>query len=65
MGWHSDAEKNLKNGAIASVSFGAERLPSNTRQQNSITELIHGSLSDERRNQTHWQHRLPTTHYYS
>jgi alkylated DNA repair dioxygenase AlkB len=32
MGWHSDAEKNLKkNGAIASVSFGAERnLPSNT-----------------------------------
>jgi alkylated DNA repair dioxygenase AlkB len=39
MGWHSDAEKNLKNGAIASVSFGAERLPSNTRQQNSIQNL--------------------------
>jgi alkylated DNA repair dioxygenase AlkB len=25
MGWHSDAEKTKKNGAIASVSFGAER----------------------------------------
>jgi alkylated DNA repair dioxygenase AlkB len=64
MGWHSDAEKNLKNGAIASVSFGAEKIYLQTQRQqgNGITELIHGSLlvmKDE--TQTHWQHRLPPT----
>lgn len=66
MGWHSDAEPELKkNGAIASVSFGAERRFLFRHKQTKETiavKLEHGSLlvmKDE--TQTHWQHRLPTT----
>jgi alkylated DNA repair dioxygenase AlkB len=65
MGWHSDAEKDLKkNGAIASVSFGAERKftfkhrdSKETVSQNLSRQLV----SDEDETQTHWQHRLPPT----
>jgi alkylated DNA repair dioxygenase AlkB len=66
MAWHSDAEKDLKkNGAIASLSFGAERKfafkHKETKETISII-LAHGSLlvmKDE--TQTHWLHRLPPT----
>lgn len=66
MAWHSDAETDLKkNGAIASLSFGAERKfvfkHKNTGQTISQT-LEHGSLlvmKDE--TQSHWLHRLPKT----
>ena len=64
MAWHSDGEKELKkNGAIASVSFGAERKFSFKHKASKETVslfLEHGSLlvmSGE--TQTHWLHRLP------
>jgi alkylated DNA repair dioxygenase AlkB len=66
MAWHSDGEKDLlNNGAIASLSFGAERKFS---FKHKITgklisiNLAAGSLlvmKDE--TQTHWLHRLPPT----
>ena len=66
MAWHSDGEKDLKkNGAIASLSFGAERKFGFKHKQNKQTiflSLQHGSLlvmKDE--TQTHWLHRLPPT----
>ncbi|MDZ7878773.1 MAG: alpha-ketoglutarate-dependent dioxygenase AlkB [Saprospiraceae bacterium] len=66
MGWHSDAEKELKlNGAIASLSFGAERkFVFKHKETQEIVSLIleHGSLlimKDE--TQTNWLHRLPPT----
>lgn len=66
MTWHSDAEIALKkNGAIGSLSLGAERKFSfkhkKTKDSASLT-LGHGSLlimKDE--TQTHWLHCLPTT----
>jgi alkylated DNA repair dioxygenase AlkB len=66
MAWHSDGEKDLKNnGAIASMSFGAERKfafkHKSTKEVVSVV-LEHGSLlvmKDE--TQKHWQHRLPPT----
>lgn len=66
MGWHADGEKDLKpNGAIASMSFGAERKFSfkhkTTKETRSLV-LEHGSLlvmKDEI--QAHWLHRLPPT----
>jgi len=64
MGWHSDAEKELKkNGAIASLSFGAERKFSlkhkNTKEVVSIV-LEHGSLLVMKGTiQTYWLHCLP------
>ena len=66
MAWHSDAEKDLKkNGAIGSLSFGAERKfafkHKETKETVSLV-LEHGSLlvmKDE--TQTHWLHRLPPT----
>ena len=66
MAWHSDGEKDLKkNGAIGSLSFGAERKfafkHKETKEVVSMT-LEHGSLlvmKDE--TQTHWLHRLPPT----
>lgn len=66
MAWHSDGEKDLKkNGAIASLSFGAERKfafkHKETKQTISLI-LENGSLlvmKDE--TQTHWLHRLPPT----
>ena len=66
MAWHSDAEKDLKkNGAIASVSFGAERkFAFKHKETKEVVSLIleHGSLllmKDQ--TQTHWLHRLPPT----
>jgi alkylated DNA repair dioxygenase AlkB len=66
MAWHSDAEKDLKkNGAIGSVSFGAERKFSfkhkDTKETVSIV-LENGSLLVMKdATQTHWLHRLPPT----
>ena len=66
MAYHSDGEKDLKkNGAIASVSFGAERKFAfkNKETKEVIPVLLnHGSLlimKDE--TQTNWLHRLPPT----
>ncbi len=66
MAWHSDDEKMLQpNGAIASLSFGAERkFAFKHRQTKEVIslELANGSLlvmKDE--TQTNWLHRLPTT----
>ena len=64
MAWHSDGEKDLKkNGAIASVSFGAERKfafkHKKTKETVSLV-LENGSLlvmKDE--TQAYWLHRLP------
>lgn len=66
MAWHSDGEKDLKkNGAIASVSFGAERKfafkHKITKEVVSLT-LENGSLlvmKDD--TQSNWLHRLPPT----
>ena len=66
MGWHSDAEKELKkDGAIASLSFGAERKFLFRHKQskdlisvmleNGSLLLMHGTT------QTHWLHRMPPT----
>ncbi|MEO6818677.1 MAG: alpha-ketoglutarate-dependent dioxygenase AlkB [Ginsengibacter sp.] len=66
MAWHSDAEKALKkNGAIASLSFGAERKfafkHKKTKETVSLI-LEHGSLLVMKDNtQTNWLHRLPPT----
>ncbi|MGF1636716.1 MAG: alpha-ketoglutarate-dependent dioxygenase AlkB [Cyclobacteriaceae bacterium] len=66
MAWHSDGEKDLKkNGAIASLSFGADRRFSfkhkETKQTVSVL-LEHGSLLVMKGStQTHWLHRLPPT----
>ncbi len=64
MAWHSDAEKDLKkNGAIASISFGAERKFSFKHKLNGqVVSLLleHGSLLLMKgTTQTHWLHRLP------
>lgn len=66
MAWHSDAEKDLKkNGAIASLSFGAERKFSFKHKHSKDTHslvLQHGSLLVMKgTTQTHWLHRLPPT----
>lgn len=66
MAWHSDAEKDLKrNGAIASLSLGAERTFSfkhkETKEKVDLW-LEHGSLLLMKgTTQTHWLHRLPPT----
>ena len=66
MAWHSDGEKELKkNGAIGSLSFGAERKFSfkhkKTKEKVSIV-LERGSLLIMKgTTQTHWLHRLPPT----
>ncbi|MBO0322302.1 alpha-ketoglutarate-dependent dioxygenase AlkB [Muricauda sp. CAU 1633] len=66
MAWHSDAEKDLKkDGAIGSLSFGAERRFSfkHKKTKEKITLLLeHGSLLVMKGStQTHWLHRLPPT----
>lgn len=66
MGWHSDAEKELKkDGAIASISFGAERKFVFKHKENKKTIslfLENGSLLLMKgTTQTHWLHRLPPT----
>ena len=64
MGWHSDAEKDLKkNAAIASISFGAERkfIFKHKKSAETISlTLENGSLLVMKGStQTHWLHRLP------
>ena len=64
MAWHSDGEKDLKkNGAIASLSFGAERkfcFKNNQDNQVISLQLEHGSMMIMKgTTQTHWKHRLP------
>lgn len=64
MAWHSDAETDLKeNGAIASISFGAERrflFKHKSMKQTIAIVLEHGSLLVMKDNtQTNWLHRLP------
>ncbi|NAR36723.1 alpha-ketoglutarate-dependent dioxygenase AlkB [Acinetobacter haemolyticus] len=66
MAWHSDAETDLKKiGAIASLSFGAERkFAFKHKQSKEKVELYleHGSLLVMKDvTQTHWLHRLPPT----
>jgi alkylated DNA repair dioxygenase AlkB len=66
MAWHSDGETDLKkDGAIGSLSFGAERKFSfKHKQTDEKVELIleHGSLLVMKgTTQTHWLHRLPPT----
>jgi len=66
MAWHSDGEKDLKkNGAIASLSFGAERKfafrHKKTKETVSLI-LENGSLLMMKdATQTNWLHRLPPT----
>jgi len=66
MGWHSDNEKELKqNGAIASLSFGAERkfvFKHRATKEKVELQLDHGSLLVMKGvTQEHWLHRLPPT----
>ena len=68
MAWHSDAEKKLKrNGAIASLSFGAERkfaFKHKTTKEKVNVILSHGSLLVMKgATQTNWLHRLPPTKF--
>jgi alkylated DNA repair dioxygenase AlkB len=64
--WHSDGERTLKHhGAIASVTFGAERKFAFKHKQTKETAnviLENGSLLIMKgATQTHWLHRLPPT----
>ena len=66
MAWHSDGEKDLKeNGAIASMSFGAERkfaFKSKTTKKTVSLRLEHASLLVMKGEcQKNWLHRLPPT----
>ncbi len=66
MAWHSDAEKDLKkNGAIGSMSFGAERkfgFKHKATKETVSVILEHGSLLVMKgTTQTNWQHQLPPT----
>ncbi|HSF44624.1 MAG TPA: alpha-ketoglutarate-dependent dioxygenase AlkB [Chitinophagaceae bacterium] len=66
MAWHSDGEKDLKkDGAIASLSFGAERKFAfkHKRSGETVSLLLeHGSLLVMKgTTQSHWLHRLPPT----
>ena len=66
MSWHSDAEKQLKkHGAIASLTFGAERKFSFKHKTTKLkidVLLENGSLLVmKNETQDHWLHRLPPT----
>ena len=66
MAWHSDGETDLKkDGAIGSLSFGAERKFSfKHKTSNEKVEMFlpHGSLMVMKGStQSHWLHRLPPT----
>ncbi|GAW96877.1 MULTISPECIES: alpha-ketoglutarate-dependent dioxygenase AlkB family protein [Colwellia] len=66
MSWHSDGEQDLKkNGAIASLSFGAERkfaFKHKRSKQVISLQLKPGSLLVMKgTTQQHWLHRLPPT----
>jgi len=63
MAWHSDGEKDLKkNGAIASLSFGAERnfgFKHKTTKEKVTIMLEHGSLLVMKgTTQSYWMHSL-------
>jgi alkylated DNA repair dioxygenase AlkB len=64
MGWHSDDEKSLvRDGCIASMSFGAERKFSfrHKRTKETVSLVLEdGSLLVMAgTTQTHWHHQLP------
>jgi alkylated DNA repair dioxygenase AlkB len=66
MAWHSDDEKDLKkNGAIGSLTFGAERkftFKHKLTDEKAEVILEHGSLLVMKdTTQTFWLHRLPPT----
>ncbi len=66
MAYHRDEEKDLKeNGAIASLTLGAERKFSfkHIKSKETISLILeHGSLLIMKgTTQTHWMHRLPPT----
>lgn len=66
MAWHSDGETDLKkNGAIASLSFGAERKFAfkHKKTKEKVEQVLeNGSLLVMKgETQTHWLHRLPPT----
>ncbi len=66
MGWHSDNERELlKNGAIASLSLGAERrFVFKHKEDKGKVEIMleHGSLLVMKgRTQNNWLHRLPVS----
>jgi len=66
MAWHSDGEKDLKeNGAIASLTFGAERkfaFKHKLSKEVIALQLKAGSLLVMKGiTQKHWLHRLPPT----
>jgi alkylated DNA repair dioxygenase AlkB len=66
MAWHSDGEKDLrKNGAIASLSFGAERKfcfkHKKTGEKIDVFLEAGSLLVMKGETQTHWLHRLPPT----
>jgi len=66
MAWHSDGEKDLKkDGAIASLSFGADRKFSfkHKKSKEKIDVVLkHGSLLVMKdTTQSNWLHRLPPT----
>ena len=66
MGWHSDGEKELKKqGAIASVTLGAERKFAFKHKETKVTHSVilqNGSLLVMKGAcQEHWKHRLPPT----
>lgn len=66
MGWHSDNEKSIvKNSAIASLSFGAERkfVLKHKETSESISQILpHGSLLVMKgETQTYWLHALTKT----
>jgi alkylated DNA repair dioxygenase AlkB len=66
MAWHSDGEKDLKkDGAIGSLSLGAERKFAfkHKKTKDTVSKVLeHGSLLVMRGpTQTHWLHRLPPT----
>ena len=66
MAWHSDGETDLKkDGAIGSLSFGAERKFAfkHKKSKEKVDLLLeHGSLLIMKdTTQTHWLHRLPPT----
>lgn len=66
MAWHSDGEKDLKkNGAIGSLTLGAERkfaFKHKATKETVSLVLENGSLLVMKgETQTHWLHRLPPT----
>jgi len=66
MAWHSDGEKDLKKeGAIASVSFGAERkfMFKHKVEKTTVSVLLESGslLLMKDKTQANWLHQLPTT----